>query len=172
MPNRPNLRAFTLIEMLCVILILAIAAVIVIPQINSRGDLKAAAASRAIMADFVYAQTRAIDRQTTEYITFNAAAQTYALQEGTPPATLTNPVTQSPYVQVFGGSGFTEVTLTSAAFDGKTTIAFDEIGAPYSYDSITGQAALASGQIKIASDGFTMTLNVQPYTGEITVQTP
>ena len=48
----------------------------------------------------------------------------------------------------------------------------DEIGAPYSYDSTSGMVALSNGQIKIASDGYTLTLSLEPYTGEITVTTP
>jgi prepilin-type N-terminal cleavage/methylation domain-containing protein len=165
-------RGFTLIELLCVVLILAIAALIVIPQLGDRGDLKAAAAARTIAADLMYAQNRAIAKQTPQYVTFNTAAKTYSLQEGTPPTTITNPITLSPYTMTFGGTALPDVTLTSADFDAKPALAFDEIGAPYSYDSTNGRVALTTGQIKIASDGYTMTLNVQPDTGEITTATP
>jgi len=173
MPN-PSIRSrgFTLIEILCVVVILAIAAVLVIPQISSRGDLKAAAAARTVMADIAYAQNRAIAKQATQYVKFDVASHTYSVQEGTTPATGTNPITLKPYTQTFGSTALDDVTLTSASFDSKDTIAFDEIGAPYSYDSVAGTAALATGQIKIASDGYTMTLTVQPYTGEITISTP
>jgi len=170
---RPNRNAFTLIELLCVIVILAIAAVFVIPQLTSRGDIKTAAAARTVMADIMYAQNRAIAKQTPQYVSFDLTAHTYAVKEGTPPATITNPVTLKAYQQTFGKSnGLIDVTLTSAAFDSKMTIAFDELGAPYSYDTTAGMLSLSSGQIKLTSDGYTLTLNVQPYTGEITLQTP
>ena len=101
MPIRPiDSRGFTLVEMLCVILILAIAAVIVIPQLGSRGDLKAGAAARTIMADFVYAQDRAIAHQAPVYVTFDTTAKTYAVQEGSPLATITNPATQLSLIHI------------------------------------------------------------------------
>ncbi|CAN5401039.1 N/A [soil metagenome] len=165
-------RGFTLVELLCVIVILAIAAVFVIPQLSSRGDIKTAAAARTLMADIMYAQNRAIAKQTPQYVVFDLTAHTYALKEGSSLTTLTHPVQLKPYLQTFGSSGLEDVTLTSATFDSKTTIAFDEIGAPYSYDSIAGLVALSVGQIKLTSEGYTLTLNVQPYTGEIALQTP
>jgi type II secretion system protein H len=165
-------RGFTLVEILCVLVLLAIMAMIIIPQLGSRGDLKAAAAARTMMADIMYAQNRAIARQTPQYVSFDTATKTYTLMEGTTPAVITHPVTLNSYEQTFGNTGLEDVTLTSAAFDSKSTIAFDEIGAPYSYDTMSGMVALSSGQIKIASDGYTMTLSLEPYTGEITVTTP
>jgi len=165
-------RGFTLIELLCVIIIIAIAAVLVIPQMGARGDLKAAAAARTLMADLTYAQNRAIAKQATQYVMFTVASGTYQVQEGSPPATETHPVTLVPFVQTFGSTGLEDVTLTSANFDGKSIIAFDELGAPYAYDSVNGTVALVSGAIKIASEGYTMTLNIEPYTGEVALTTP
>ncbi len=170
--SRTPARGFTLVEILCVIIILAIAAVLVIPQLSSRGDLQAAAAARTVMADILYAQNRAIAKQSAQYVKFNVATHTYDVQEGATPATGINPVTLKPYTQTFGGTAIPGVTLTSAAFDGKDTLAFDEIGAPYTYDSVAGLVALSAGSIKIASDGYTMTLTVRPYTGEIVTSTP
>ncbi len=167
-----QIRGFTLIEILCVVIILAIAAVLVIPQLGSRSDLQAAAAARTVMSDILYAQNRAIAMQTTQYVKFSVATHTYEVQEGTTPATMTNPLTLKPFTQTFGGTAIPGVTLTSAAFDGKDTLAFDEIGAPYSFDTTGGLVALSTGSIKIAADGYTMTLTVKPYTGEIVTSTP
>jgi prepilin-type N-terminal cleavage/methylation domain-containing protein len=171
--SRTPTRGFTLIEILCVVILIAIFAIVVIPQLNERGDIKAAAAARIVMADIMYAQNRAIAKQTAQYVKFDVASHTYQVQEGTPPTTVTHPVTLKTYTQTFNSTAIPDVTLTSAGFDGKDTLAFDEIGAPYAYDSAAGtQAALSTGTIKIAAGGYTMTLTVQPYTGEITTSTP
>jgi len=171
--SRTPTRGFTLIEILCVVILMAIIAVVVIPQLNERGDIKAAAAARVVMADIMYAQNRAIAKQAMQYVKFDVVAHTYEVQEGTPPSTVTNPVTLKTYTQTFNSTAIPDVTLTSVGFDGKDTLAFDEIGAPYAYDSVAStSAALSVGTIKIAAGTYTMTLTVQPYTGEITTSTP
>src|SRR5215475_9916349 len=53
-------RGFTLVEILAVVVILGIASAIIIPQIGSRDDMKAAAAARVLIADLIYAQNLAI----------------------------------------------------------------------------------------------------------------
>lgn len=172
---QPIPRGFTLVEILCVVVILGIASAVIIPQLGTRGDLKAASAARVVMADLMYAQNRAIAKQSTVYVMFDLSAKCIRVQEGSTPTTITHPVTQKTYVTTFGSNGdtgLTDVEIDSASFDGSEYIAFDELGAPYSYVSSTGLTALTTGQIKISSDGYVLTLNIEPYTGEISVVEP
>ena len=53
-------RGFTLVEILCVVVILGIASAIIIPQLGTHDDMKVAAAARTVMADLIYAQNTAI----------------------------------------------------------------------------------------------------------------
>src|SRR5829696_352345 len=72
-------RAFTLVEILVVVIILGIAGAIIVPSIGSRDDMKAAAAARVIMADLIYAQNLAITSQGNRYINFDTVNQQYSL---------------------------------------------------------------------------------------------
>src|SRR5207247_7752498 len=116
-----------------VVIILGISSAIVIPQISSRNDLKAASAARAIVADILYAQNQAIVTQANQYIKFNVSAQTYKVCTGyTPEVVATNPQTLMSYVKTFGsaGSGATkDMKIASAVFDGEATLGFDPLGA-------------------------------------------
>src|SRR5438874_2544168 len=64
-------RGFTLIEILCMVVVLGIASLVILPQITTRDDLKVAAAARALMADLLYAQNRSIALQKMHYVRFN-----------------------------------------------------------------------------------------------------
>src|SRR5688572_13217644 len=74
-------RGFTLVEILCVVVIVGIAGAVVIPMIGSRDDLKAAAATRTLMADLIYAQNMSITTQNPHYIVFDIAAARYDLKD-------------------------------------------------------------------------------------------
>lgn len=173
--SRSQPRGFTLTEILCVVVILGIVSAVILPQLGSRGDLKAGAAARVVMADLMFAQNRAISRQTPQYVVFDIAEKKYRLQDGSPMATITHPVNQKPYEITFGSGGdqgLQDVTLVSADFDGSATLAFDELGAPYAYDSTLGMVPLATGTIKVSCEGFEITISIEPSTGELTVSTP
>jgi prepilin-type N-terminal cleavage/methylation domain-containing protein len=179
MPNLRRAPAFTLVEILVVVTILGIAAAIIVPQIGSRGDLKAAAASRLIMADLIYAQNRAISTQTKHYVTFSTSTpQSYRIVTSmTPLVNITHPITKaSEYAVTFGSNGsagLSDISLGTVSFEGKTTIAFDELGVPYYYDaaSNTTTALSTSGgsTIAVKCGTFTLTISIEPYTGEIKV---
>jgi len=171
-------RAFTLVEILVVVTILGIAAAVVVPQMGTRGDLKAAAAARMIMADLIYAQNRAISTQTKHYVTFSTGTtpKTYRIVTSMSPLVdITHPITKaSNYLVTFGTSpGLTDITLGAVSFEGKTTIAFDELGVPYYYDAGTNTTTALStsggSTIAVVCGTFTLTISIEPYTGEIKV---
>lgn len=180
MSHKHSTRAFTLVEILVVVTILGIAAAIIVPQMGSRGDLKAAAAARIIMADLIYAQNRAISTQTKHYVKFSTAStpQSYRLLTSvTPLVDITHPITKaSQYLVAFGSNGspgLSDISLGAVSFEGKTTLAFDELGVPYYYDSVanttTALTTTGGSTIKVTSGTFTLTISIEPYTGEIKV---
>ncbi len=168
---RPR-SGFTLIEILAVVVILGIASAIIVPQIGTRSDLEAGAAARAIMADLLYAQNRAIATQQMQYVSFDVTNQQYGVYSSMSPQTLlVQPVTQSPYVMTFGGSGpgsLGNVALTSANFGNNSpTLAFDDLGTPYYYSGGTTTLLSGTGAIVVTSGNYAITINVTQDTGDI-----
>jgi prepilin-type N-terminal cleavage/methylation domain-containing protein len=166
--------AFTLIEILCVVVIIGIAAAIVVPSIGSRDDLRAASMARVVMADLIYAQNRAVSLQKVQYVRFNTATQLYEVLDSIGPDVLvTHPVEQKPF-QVKLSNGRTDdlrfVKLDTVSFDGKAVMAFDELGTPLSVDTGTGtKSPMVSGNIVLDSGGYKLTISVEPYSGELKV---
>ncbi len=175
---------FTLIEILVVVVILGIASAIVIPQIGARGDLKASAGARVIMADLMYAQNRAIATQTWHYVKFDTAGNRYSVLDRVPmnggDRIITNPVSKSAFTTTLGGANtaLADISLGSAAFNGvdpayrpEFTIGFDELGTPwvYCYD-LNAVDEMLDGAIVVQSGAFNVTVTIERYTGEIRVQ--
>lgn len=173
---RSNHRsAFTLVEILVVVVILGIAAALVIPQIGDRSGLRAAAGARVIMADLMYAQNRAITTQRPHYVKFDPDAKQYALYDDPAMTTpLKHPVEKLDYIAKFGSAdalGIPDVTLDSALFAGGQVLVFDVLGSPCVPNGTgTTDEMLDEGEIVLKSGDTEMKVLVQPFTGE--VQTP
>lgn len=174
---RARLRtAFTLVEILAVVIIVGIAAAVVVPQIGTRNDLKASAAARTIMSDLIWAQNRAIATQQVHYVKFSLIGDgQYSLLSSVSPETLlTHPVNKTVYAVIFGEAGTSQmeqVKLNRAAFDGKTILAFDALGEPFACTSTGTRAALsAAGEIEVGAGTYAMTIRIEPYSGEISVK--
>ena len=173
---------FTLVEILAVVVILGIASAIIIPNMGTRDDMRAAAAARVVVADLIYAQNQAITTGKWVYVKFDTANNKYTLLSTASSGgdvVLTNPVSQTSYVQQFGSSarGWEQVSISSAVFNGADatfrpmyTIAFDEIGSPYVFNYANNQTNdLQDGGVVLTAGQFSTTVTVQPATGEINV---
>lgn len=154
-------KAFTLVEVLVVVAILAIAGAMIVPYVLDTGDFQAVSAARLIACDLQYAQNAAITFQTPVTVTFDVSGNSYTLSNAS--GALIHPMTKAAYATDFGATdGFGRLGIVSAAFGGSAAVTFDELGTPDSPGAITLQAgpysyevsvAAATGRITVAGGG-------------------
>lgn len=161
-------KAFTLIELIVVMVIIAIAAVLAVPMMSSAADVQVRSAANMIAADLEYAKSMAISRQQNHSVVFDTANESYEVRDASG-TVISHPVKagSSFVVNLQSDSRLSRVDIVSADFDpdSQPSVTFDYLGSPYS-----GTNPLNSGQISLQAGSFTMTVNVEPMTGYITVQ--
>jgi len=179
-------RAFTLVEILTVVVILGICAAVILPAVSNRDDMRASSGARLVMADLIYAQNKAISGQKPIYVWFQPDNQLYAIYDVAPTAATTTaqaidhplkpPTFNGKYVTAFqvANSQTERISLGTANFAGTTCLRFDELGVPQSYNiaaaTVTPLTGLTIGTVPVTCGKFTLTVQVEPYTGELTVQ--
>jgi prepilin-type N-terminal cleavage/methylation domain-containing protein len=170
-----RISAFTLVEILVVVVILGISAAIIIPQIGNRDDLRAASMARQIMADVAYAQSRAVSLQKPQYVWFDATNNQYQVLDQVSPSqnVITHPVNKTPFTIALGSGrhdDLKDVVLDQVSFDGRPVLYFDDLGTPHSYDPVTlSSSTMAAGSVRLRSHTYTLTITIQPYSGELKV---
>lgn len=147
-------QAFTLVEILVVLVILGIAAVMIIPRVTDTGDMQVESAAREMVADLQYAQSEAIVTQLPTTVTFNDATESYTLSNSA--GTLLHPLTKRNFVTSFPKTqGVQSVTITSSNFNGGHTVTFDALGGPDN-----------GGTVNLAANAHTYRVDVAAVTGK------
>ena len=155
--SRKGRYAFTLIEIIVVLVILAVAATIIVPYATSTTSFQASGAARLIMSDLEYAQNQAITTQTPVSVTFSVSGNSYTVSNASGP--LIHPITKQTYVFDFDtSSGFKNVSVSSADFGGASVVTFDALGAPDN-----------DGAVVVVAGPHTYTVTVAPVSGRVTV---
>jgi len=155
--NPRGQRAFTLVELMVVIVILAIAAAIVVPSLVSTTDFQALSAARMIVADLQYAQDAAVTQQTPITVEFDTAQHSYALSNAS--GTLVHPMTKAEYVINFPDKrGFESVRLAAVFGSSDSSVTFDVMGSPDQ-----------GGTITVLAGSFQYTIALAEGTGLVTV---
>ena len=165
--------AFTLVEIVIVLIMLAIAAVLAAPMLGSASDMQLRSAANMVIAHIEYAKSMAITRQQNYSVVFDSDNESYEVQDQTG-TVIENPQrTGTDLAVVFtSDSRVNRVNITSADFDSDSsqTITFDYLGSPYS--GPTTANPLNSGQITLQADTLTMIVNIEPVTGYTSIVSP
>ncbi len=163
-----NKNAFTLIEMLMVIVILAITSLMVIPQMSAASSAQLDAAASIIASDLEYAKSLSISTQQWHSVVFDKSSESYQIQDSDGNVV---PYKMNPsgyYVVDFTkDSRLSRVDLYEAKFDDSPTITFDYLGSPYSGSGISNP--MASGDVTLKAQGVESHITIEPVTGYIRI---
>src|SRR5262245_53440741 len=166
---------FTLVEILMVVVILGIASAIIIPELGSRDDLRASAAARVVMADLIYAQNCAISKQKKHYVRF--LSNEYSVCDSTALTPIDHPlkpaINNGKYTITFGtggSNGLDRCSLGTVTIGATTTLGFTDLGEPFAYDGATETPLTIPATIIVQSGANSLTVQVEPYSGECSVQ--
>lgn len=166
--SRPRRRSgFTLIELIVVMLIVAIAAATAIPSLANMQGTRRRVASRLVVRDLSYARERALDTGTKTWVVFSTGTNSYSVLQENPASpgrngavALADPAsTGRTYVQYFNTGELAGVSLVSAVFDAGSEVGFDWCGKPL---NSTAASLSAAGVVTITGS---ITVTVQPATG-------
>jgi prepilin-type N-terminal cleavage/methylation domain-containing protein len=153
--HRLNFRlAFTLLELVMVIVIMALMATLAAPRYaNSLNRYRVEVAARRVAMDLSYAQARARATCSTRSISFDKSTSTYTLiaesDLNKPGSNYIIDLTQPPY----------RTTIVSVTFGGGGTLSFNGFGVPNT-----------AGTVRIRCGNQTRNINVDAVTGLTTVQ--
>jgi prepilin-type N-terminal cleavage/methylation domain-containing protein len=167
--SRIRLSGFTLIEMVLVVVILAIAAMMAIPFATSGASTQLKGAATIIASDLEYAKSMAISRGKQYSVVFDTSTESYQIKDNND-VVISHPIKKGfTYTVNFAAdSRLNRVDISNVNFDSASTISFDYLGSPYS-GSGGGASPLNSGVITLSAGGSTMTVSVEPVTGYITI---
>jgi len=168
--HRAGIRArssgFTMIELMIVLVILAIAALTVVPMMSSAASMQIRTAASMIATDLEYAKSMAISRGQRFSVVFDTANESYQIEDQAGNV-IPHPVKKGfDYVIDFqNDSRLNKVNIVSADFDTTTTVKFDYLGSPHD----GADNPLNSGVISLQAGGSTKTVMVEPVTGYISI---
>jgi len=160
-------RAYTLIELLIVVVILGVAASLVIPNMKSTNVLRVQAAVRTIVADIAEAQADSLAFQNGRAIVFHPSENRYSIVEvkGSSIDEALDTIRETRLT----GDDFGNFAFVSVDFNGGSeSLIFDEMGGPVT--AAGGNSAAPNGVIKVTGSDQAFTITVEAYTGRITVK--
>ena len=148
-----------------VVIIVAIGAALVLPQIMDRGDLQAHSAAGIVMSDLEYARDLAITTATPVTVTFNVNTESYTLTNAS--GNLIHPITKAtPYTTAFAKlPGLTQVNILTVNFNSGNVVTFDATGVPL--DASSNQIT-SDGYVDVQVGSHKWRITVGRVTGKVT----
>jgi len=150
---------FTLIEIIVVVMIIAIAAMMAVPMLSSATGMQARSAAGIIAADLEYAKNMAITHQQRYAVVFDESNECYRIEDQNGNV-IAHPVKKGfDYIVDFRSNPrLNNVDISTADFDSTPIVKFDYLGS--AWNGIGG--ALNSGAVTVQAGGQSITVNVAP----------
>jgi prepilin-type N-terminal cleavage/methylation domain-containing protein len=157
---RDKSGGFTVVELLIVVVIIAIAAMLAVPMITSAAGIQVRSAANMVAADLEYAKSIAISRGQDFSVVFDKVNESYSIEDQGG-GVIPHPVKKGfDYLIDFRrDSRLDKVDIADVDFNSTSRVTFDCLGSPDSGGIITLQAG-----------GTVMTVSVEPVTGFILIQ--
>ncbi|MFP4356467.1 MAG: GspH/FimT family pseudopilin [Phycisphaerae bacterium] len=155
-------QAFTLVEIIIVVVILSIIAAVSVPSWSTASDsAQSMAALRIVSADLEYAQSIAITYRKEVTVEFDISGDSYTVKDAG--GFVTHPINRDDFaVDLNDISGTDKADITAAEFGSPTGVklVFDETGTPVG----------AGGSLTIKVGETTSKIHVSTATGRVTVE--
>ena len=145
---------------------LGVLAAVVLPNAGYSDGEKALMAAKKVAADIEYAQSEAVNQQTSVTVSFSPAGETYSLASGG--TALTDPLDGNPFdVNLPGDLHATGVEISSADFgSGESVVIFNAFGEPVRAD---GSPISSDAKVVIRCGDSAYTVSIAPVTGRVVV---
>jgi len=190
--GRPVCLAFTLVEVLVVVMLLGIAGAMVVPSMRNVGVLRIQAAVRTLVADVTFMQSDALAFQSRRVMVFGKVAvqdpatgqweivdgDGYTIYAPPPGAASLTPDAMTdvafdpddpdrPLTRDFDLERYAGAEITDVDINGGTWLIFDELGGPVA--SVSGDEPGSGGSLRITGPESAFEVLIEPYTGRISV---
>ncbi len=166
--QRISLKAFTLIEIVMVIVILGVLALLAAPRFADFYFIKLRSAAVKVVSDIRYTQQYALANHDDYKIIFNTTNNTYDCQLVSDSSYIKDPFTQGNLSVNFNTDvQYKGIKINSATFGSGSTLRFNWQGIPQ--DS-TGAALTSAGTVNLTYQSRSITISVGPQTGLVTMQ--
>lgn len=158
--------AFSLMELLIVVVLIGIAAAIVIPMTTQAAPLRLQALARQIVADIMQVQSDSITLQRSHAIIFSTSGYVMAPVTGTTPQTGTD-VLERRSIGGTANQDYANITVSAITFPGNILV-FDAMGCPV--QAAGSDQPASDAYIEVASGGEKYRIWVRAFTGGVEVK--
>lgn len=178
---KPNRRtaAFTLIEIMVTVAILAIVALIAVPMMSGAADMQVRSAANRLAADLEYAKNMAITHQQSFTVVFDDSSDTngYKIKNSTEDP-ITNPISGRDFEVQFSTIRSLNrvcIPVNGITLDPDSTdkaITFDYMGTPYSGSGTDNPLKSGTIELQDTAGHFSLYVKIEPLTGYVTIESP
>ena len=164
---KKTLSAFSLLEVVIVLIVLGIIAAVAVPLYVSAAPMQLKTAAKMVASDLEYAKSMAISTGKSCSVVFDTAAESYCIKDSAGQV-ITHPVhIGASYVISFANdSRLNKVNIVSTGFGTANTVKFDSMGAPF---DIAGNS-LSNGFVQLSAEGSTLKVKIESVTGYVSIE--